>query len=145
MWRFSKSIGVSFLVFWLVLFLPFSIQAQSETSSPSSLQGSVSSDILSAEDLEAKVTLLLTTVSPELKPTLIEVLKDSSARQKMASAELTKQKMLWIQDQAQLTALSKKIEKERTEREIQKWEYVSAAVVITLVADVCVRAITTWK
>ncbi len=61
-------------------------------------------------------------ISPELKPTLIAVLKDSSARLKKGSQELETQRQRWTTAQAQLTELSKRIAEERAAEEGERWK-----------------------
>ena len=142
MWRFSKSIGCGLFLLCWALATPSPILAQSMNSPESAQSSLASSDILSQDDLRTGVTLLLKEVSPELKPTLIQVLKDSSARLKQGSEALSDQKLLWMQDQTQLIVLSLKISDERMAREIDKWIWVGIAV---LTAYAIEEARYNWK
>jgi len=153
MWRRLSALLLSFLL--SACLSPSSAFAQDSTggkSSPDSSSSAGSSQLLSEDALKAAVTKLLTGVSPELKPTLIQVLTDSSARQKLASKALTqaqddlaKQKALWIQAQVQLTTLSQKIESERMVTAVDKWLWVGGtaltAVAVTFAADELAHAL----
>ena len=131
MWsRSSKNIGCGLLVLWLLLALSSPVLAQSANSSVPESPPVDSSLILSKADLTADVLTLLREISPELKPTLIAVLQDSEARQRMASDALTKaqadfqtQKELWTTAQVQLKTLSDKIAKERAAEDGERWKW----------------------
>ena len=118
----SRGTGFGWIAAWALLAFSSPALAQSQPSSPQALPSSVSSAILSESELQAKVSALLAGLSPELKPTLIAVLKESSARLKQGSEALVRQEELWTTAQAQLTALSKRIATERAVEEGERWK-----------------------